>query len=604
MKEYLKIFSLFHSPQKSEVIILLFSSVGMAVLQTVGIASILPFISVINAPEIIHTNKYLAYLYDFFNFNNQKGFLMVLGISTLLILITSNIFSAFATRVQLRFTFLQGHYLSQKLFKQYLSQPYIFFLNHNTADLTKNIIAEIDRCIRGVLSPILNVISRLIITFCIIGLLLLIDPFLAILVFLICGGSYAFIYKINRRSLNICGKKSATTQSYRNKIVNEAFGGIKDLKLLGKESEFLKMYSSPSYEFAMSQTKSQTIAELPKYALETMIFGGILLIMLYFIGIKQDLEGVLPVLALYAFAGYRLMPALQRIFAGLTALRFHLPVLDMINKDIIHSYQGGSNLLSHESKSPPLKFYDTVTLQNVTYSYPKSGAVVLQNLDLSIQANTTIGFVGETGSGKTTLIDIILGLLPLKNGKLLVDGTHIKSNNVRSWQKNIGYVPQQIYLADDSVTNNIAFGVPGNDIDHHAVTKAAQIAKVHDFVLNSLSNGYETKIGERGIRLSGGQRQRIGIARAVYHDPQILILDEATSALDGATENAIMDAIHNLSKEKTILMIAHRITTVKECDIIHVMDKGEIIESGTYEDLIDSSVQFREMAKVSSPDIN
>lgn len=600
MNDYQKIFSLFYSAKKSEIIVLLFSSIGMAILQTVGIASILPFISVITSPESIYTNKYIAYLYALFNFTNQKEFLLALGGLTLLVVIISNVFSAFATRSMLRFSFFQAHYLSKKLFQQYLTQPYIFFLDRNSADLAKNIISEVDRCVAGVLAPALDVISRIIITFCILGLLVMVDPLLAILVLLICGGSYAFVYKFNRRSLLISGKKSANAQTCRNKTANEAFGGIKDVKLLGKEAAFLKMYSAPSYEFAVSQTRRQTIVELPKYILETIIFGGILLIMLYFIGFKENLQGILPVLALYAFAGYRLMPALQRIFGGFTALRFHLPLLDLIHKDLILPPQAGNIIPANGAKRSALKFNGTITLQNATYSYPKSAALILENLDLTVQANTTIGFVGETGSGKTTLIDIILGLLPLQNGRLLVDGLDINPANVGSWQENIGYVPQHIYLADDTVANNIAFGVPVNKIDHDAVMKAAQIAKVHDFVVSRLANGYETKIGERGIKLSGGQRQRIGIARALYHDPRILILDEATSALDGVTENAIMDAINSLSHKKTIIMIAHRLTTVIACDSIHVMDKGKIVASGTYEELMASSPQFRAMAKVTS----
>jgi ABC-type multidrug transport system fused ATPase/permease subunit len=431
----------------------------------------------------------------------------------------------------------------------------------------------------------------------------MIDPLLAVLVFLVCGGSYAIVYKITRRSLTIYGKRSAAAQGLRNKTVNEAFGGIKDLKLLGREEVFLQLYSIPSHDFAKTQAQRQTIAQLPKYALETIIFGGILLIILYFIGIKNNINGILPILSLYAFAGYRLMPALERIFAGLTALRFNMPVLDIIYNDIYDTgHPDTAHLLNHSYQ--PLQFSNTIRLKNVKYKYPQSNIEVIRQLNLEIQANTTVGFVGQTGSGKTTLIDIILGLLPVEDGELLIDDTCINQDNVRNWQKNLGYVPQHIYLADDSISNNIAFGIPHHEIDHQAVTRAAQIARLHDFVQNSLPEGYDTIVGERGVRLSGGQRQRIGIARALYHDPQILILDEATSALDGATENAIMDAIHNLSQQKTVIMIAHRITTLRECNVIHVMEKGEIIESGTFNELMASNAQFSEMANVSSSSIN
>jgi ABC-type multidrug transport system fused ATPase/permease subunit len=343
----------------------------------------------------------------------------------------------------------------------------------------------------------------------------------------------------------------------------------------------------------------QNIAELPKYALETIIFGGILLIILYFIGIKKNISGILPLISLYAFAGYRLMPAFQRIFSGFTSLRFHMPVIDTIYNDLyeINNFQKKTSILHQEDFH--LNFNESIVLHDITYKYPQSRLEIIKKLDLTIYANTTVGFVGETGSGKTTLIDIILGLLSLYEGEILIDGIPLTRTNIRTWQNNIGYVPQQIYLADDSISNNIAFGIHPNDVDHQSVTKAAKIAKIHDFILNNLQNGYETKIGERGVRLSGGQRQRIGLARALYHDPKVLVLDEATSALDGSTEKEIMDAIYNLSREKTIILIAHRITTVKECDTIFVMENGKIVANGNYDKLITSSEQFRAIAKSS-----
>ena len=599
MKDFYKVYSLFLDNKKSKIYILLFCILCMAFLQTAGIASILPFIAVLSSPEIIHTNKYLAALYNGLNFADSNNFLFFLGIGTLIVLIVSNIFSALTTRLLIRFTFLQGHALSQRLFKQYLSRPYIFFLNRNSADLQKNIITEIDRCVIGVFSPALDIITRSIITLFILGLLIVIDPLLSIITILVCGGSYALVYRIARRSLANSGKKAADSQSSRNKIVSEAFGGIKEIKLLGREANFYRVFEPQSHEFAMSLTNSRSISELPKYALETIIFGGILLIMLYLIGVKQNISGVLPLLALYAFAGYRLMPALQRIFAGLTAVRYYLPVLDIIYKDINENDEEGNLSAKHIPESEALKFNDSLILKNVFYKYPESDDKIIKDLNLSIKANTTIGFVGTTGSGKTTLVDIVLGLLPINRGTFCIDGVSIESNNVHKWQKNIGYVPQEIYLADDTVTRNIAFGIPDNEIDQQAIIRAAEIANIHEFVLQGLPHGYDTFLGERGVRLSGGQRQRIGIARALYHNPKVLILDEATSALDGATENAIMDAIHNLSHKKNIIMIAHRITTVKECDKIYVMENGKIIASGKYKELITSCEQFRVMTKAS-----
>jgi ABC-type multidrug transport system fused ATPase/permease subunit len=599
MNDLNKIYSLFFYKKESQVFILLSAMLGMAFLQTAGIASILPFMAVLANPEIIHTNKYLTQLFGLFGFKTQNTFLLFLGTGVLFILIITNIFSALVTRLLIRFTSLQGHSLSELLFKQYLTQPYIFFLNRNSSDFLKNIISEVHRCTYGVFSPALDIITQLIITIFIIGLLLAMDPLLAILVILVCGGSYALVYKISRRSLLNSGKKAADSLTRRSKIVSEAFGGIKDLKLLGRETEFYKLYSIQSYEFAISETNKQTISVLPKYTLETIIFGGILLILLYLLGLKQNMDTVLPLLALYAFAGYRLMPALQRIFAGFASIRFSFPALDILFSDINEDNKTRDFLTAHEIKSPALEFKNSIALLNATYKYPNSEFPVIKNLDLTITANTTIGFVGSTGSGKTTLIDIVLGLLPINDGEFRVDGSLIDTKNVRNWQKNVGYVPQHIYLADDTVNRNIAFGIADDEIDYQAVLHAAKIANIHEFVSRDLQDGYDTILGERGIRLSGGQRQRIGIARALYRDPKVLILDEATSALDGVTENVIMDAIHSLSHKKTIIMIAHRIGTVNECDLIHVMGEGGIIASGTYNELMTSCKQFRDMAESS-----
>ena len=597
MKDYYKVYSLLLGNNKTKISLLLFCVLGMAFLQTAGIASILPFIAVLSSPELIQTNTYLAELYNNLKFTNFNSFLFFLGTGVLVVLIISNIFSAVTTRLLIRFTFLQGHALSQKLFRQYLSQPYIYFLNRNSADLLKNIITEIDRCVIGVFAPALDIIVRSIITLFIVGLLIAIDPLLAFITLLVCGGSYALVYKIARRHLARSGKLAADSQGSRNKIVSEAFGGIKEIKLLGREENFLINFEPRSRDFAMSLTNSRTISELPKYALETIIFGGILLIMLYLLNVKENMEGVLPLLALYAFAGYRLMPALQRVFGGLTAVRYYLPVLEIIFTDINEKFQGEDVSVKHVPESQTLAFTDSLILENITYQYPNSDEDVIKNLNLTIKANTTIGFVGTTGSGKTTLVDIILGLLQIINGTYKIDGVEVDSGNIRNWQKNIGYVPQEIYLADDTVARNIAFGIPDNEIDQRAISRAAQTANIDEFVLQGLPHGYDTFLGERGVRLSGGQRQRIGIARSLYNDPKTLILDEATSALDSSTENAIMEALQHLYHEKTIIMIAHRITTVKECDTIYVMENGRIIASGKYDELIRSCSQFREMAK-------
>jgi len=596
IKNFAKIFALLSKREKRQICWLFGGILIMGLTEITGIVSIAPFMGIVSNPEMIHTNRYLSQVYNALGFSSSNQFLFFSGVVVLSVLAFGNGFSSFITWLLLRFTFLQGHSLSVRLLNKYLSQPYVFFLNRNTADLSKNILMEVHRVIGGVLIPGMQVLTKVVVALSILGLLLVVDPLLAVTVAIVLGGAYAAVFGLVRMKLARIGKTSAEARSQCFKVASEALGGVKDLKLFGRESVFLQRYSTTSRQFAGYEATSQIFSQLPKYALETIAFGGILLIVLYLIGVKQDAGTALPLISLYAFAGYRLMPALQRIFIGMTIIRYNLPALDILYDDLISS--DSSTTIAPVEQVSPMDFKDRIELSDVVYYYPNASVPAVDNLNLEIKSKTTVGFVGVTGSGKTTTVDIILGLLLPSSGKLIVDGVEITPENVRSWQKNLGYVPQSIYLTDDTVICNIAFGIKDEEIDIDAVKRAARIANLHDFIMRDLPNGYETLVGERGVRLSGGQRQRIGIARALYHDPKVLIFDEATSALDGITENAIMEAIQNLSRKKTIIMIAHRLTTVQECDVIYMLEKGKVIAKGTYSELIESSSQFRKMANV------
>jgi len=319
--------------------------------------------------------------------------------------------------------------------------------------------------------------------------------------------------------------------------------------------------------------------------------------MMYMVIITKDYQQIVPLVGLYALAAYRLMPALQQIFQDLTSVRFSRCALDVIYNDFTQcAYKQRESISPQTQQSLP--FSKSIEFRKMTFQYSKAPKPIIEDFDLLINANTTIGLVGATGAGKTTIIDILLGLLTPRKGGIFVDGVKVTEENIRSWQKNLGYVPQHIYLCDDTVKRNIAFGVPDNEIDGQAVRGAAILANIHDFVEKELPQQYETLVGERGIRLSGGQRQRIGIARTLYHNPSVIVFDEATSALDGITEDTILEAIHHLAHKKTIVIIAHRLGTVKECDIIYLLEQGRIVDQGTYDQLLANNQQFRKMAKV------
>ncbi len=567
----------------------------MAFVEVIGVASIMPFIAVLSDPEAITHHARLAWIYHYYHFVDKHAFLIFLGFGVLGILVVSNAISMLTTWLMLRFTYARQYSLSQRLFRQYLFQPYTFFLQRNSSELAKNILTEVVTVVNRAFIPGMQLIAKLIVTALILLLLLKIDPVLAFVLTFLLGGAYLGLYINVRKKLSAISKKTQVSTKQQFKLVAEAFGGIKDIKLLNRENYFLNSFGYFSKQQADDEATGNIIAHLPRYALETIAFGGVLTIILYLLMTKKDINDAMPLLALYAFASFRLMPAMQQIFTSVAFLRMSRGALTTLTED-----------LTELKISPPapitaaLAFTKELTLSNISFSYPDVQKPVIHALNLTIPANSTVGVVGMTGAGKSTLIDIILGLLTPQSGNVLVDGQAITQANLLAWQKKIGYVPQMIFLADDTIKNNIAFGMADANIDMSAVERAATMANIHHFITDQLDARYNTLVGDRGVRLSGGQRQRIGIARALYHDPEILVLDEATSSLDTLTENVILEAIRELSHKKTIIIIAHRLTTLTECDMIHVLKGGEIISSGTYHALLENSSPFREMARVTS----
>ncbi len=556
----------------------------MALLDTIGVASILPLIAVLSNPNIIETNIILNKMFQIsvaFGVENNKQFLFVLGLLVFVILITSLAFKAFTTYLQVRFIEMRQYTVAKNLIEKYLHQPYSWFLNRNSADLGKTILSEVNQVIAGGLGPFLELIARGTIVLLLTTLLMIIDPKLALIVGISLSIAYWLIFYFTRGYLNRVGGERLKNNKLRFMSISEAFGAAKEVKVSGLEQVYIKRFSDPAQSFATINSSVSIISSLPRYFLEAIAFGGILIIILYLMAQTGNFNNVLPIISLYVFAGYRLMPALQQVYASFTQLAFIGPSIDRLYDDV----KNLEPLYSNEDKTI-LSLKKTITLNNVFYNYPNASRTTLKNINLKIFAKTTIGLVGATGSGKTTTVDIILGLLQAQKGTLEVDGQVITRQNSRAWQRCVGYVPQHIFLSDDTVAANIAFGVDPKNIDQIAVEKASKIANLHEFVIDELSQQYQTIIGERGIRLSGGQRQRIGIARALYHNPQVLILDEATSSLDNETEKAVMDAVNNLNKDITVILIAHRLNTVKNCDIIFKLDKGKVVDQGTFDEII------------------
>jgi len=593
MKLTQKINIIFTKSELKRILFLFFGMVIMGLFEIIGVTSIVPFIAVVVSPELIYENSYLEQVYTLFNFQNEIDFIIFLGIFVILMMLISNSYQAFMTWVITYFTKKQESRLSVRLLNNYLMQPYGFFLLRNSSDLGKNVLSEVQGVTGGFVMQSLMIASKIIVSVFLFIMLVIVDPYIAFIASIFLGSIYFVIYRIVKQRLYKIGLSSTKNTFELYKAANESLSGIKDIKLHSTEEEFVNRFLIPSEKLASFGSQKILIASLPRYLLEVVAFGGVIALIISLISLTDDINSsIFPVISLYVMAGYRLMPAIQQIYSGFATLKFHLPAFDLLVKEF-----SNSNVVHKDQLSKiPFSFSEKLEISNLNFTYESSEVSVLNNLSLDLYPNTTVGIVGSTGSGKTTLIDIILGLLTPVSGGISIDGVEINNHNKSLWQRHIGYVPQSIYLIDDTIIANIAFAVPANEISIEKAIKAAKIAELHDFI-SGLPDQYQTIVGERGVRLSGGQRQRIGIARALYHNPSVLVLDEATSSLDGITENIIMETIKKLSHKKTIIMIAHRLSTVKECDIIHLMSNGKILDSGTYKYLIDHSEEFKKMAR-------
>ena len=587
MQNLKNVLYLLTAQERSKASLLLAMMTIMALIDMIGVASILPFTAVLVNPSLIETNSILNFMFQTsltFGIENYHQFLFLLGVLVFVLLVISLTFKALTTYAQVRFVEMREFTISKRLIESYLHQPYEWFLNNHSADLGKNILSEVQQLINYALRPLTELLSKGIVAIALMLLLIIVNPILALIIGLSLGGVYIIIFYLLRGYLDKIGKKRLENNKLRFTAVTEAFGAIKEVKFRGLENLYIENFSKVSQIFAKTQASSQTIGQLPRFILEAIAFGGILIIILYLMMSEGSFNNALPFLTLYIFAGYRLMPAFQQIYGSFTQLTFISPSLEKLKNDL-----KVLNRHNHSIDQSNLSFNQSLILKDIDYNYPNSSRKVLKNINLTIPVRSSVGFVGTTGSGKTTLVDIILGLLEAQNGILEVDGQIITKKNLSAWQSIIGYVPQNIYLSDDSISSNIAFGIQKQDIDFLAVKKAAKIASIHKFIENELNEKYNTNIGERGVRLSGGQRQRIGIARALYHNPKILILDEATSALDIQTEKDIMDSINTLGQNITTILIAHRLNTVKNCDFIFKFEKGEIIKKGNYSDILNDN---------------
>lgn len=550
--------------EKKKIIIVLLLTIVMAFLETLGVLSVMPFLAVLSSPNIIENDTRVHYFYEILGSTSYTNFIIKLGLVSIASIFVSSLFKVIHSYGISRFVSLQRHYLSTRLLSIYLKQDYDFFIQKNSSELTKNILSQVDQLVDSIIQPLMSIISYGLVIACMVFLIFIYNPYIAISVFSVFLIVYTSIYFSVKKFLGKIGQEFQHANSERYKACNEVLGGIKDVKINHADQGYLQYFQQQSSIFARHLAANQTVGSIPLLLVESMGYCAIIGLAVSLVLNNQNISTILPSLGLFGFAAYRMLPAAQNIYRAISDMRFSFDSANKILDDLYLPVQ-----LNEKNNSHKLIFKHQIELRNISYAYPAyPDKNVLKDFRLVIPYKCSVGIVGKSGSGKSTLMDILLGLLQPQQGELLIDGVVINKSNVHLWQRLVGYIPQFIYLADDTVAQNIAFGIPKDDIDMNAVVSAAKAAQIHDFIVNHLKDGYNTLVGERGVMLSGGQRQRVGIARALYKDPQVLFMDEATSALDVETEKAVNEAINALSGKKTMIIIAHRESAVAQCDRI------------------------------------
>ncbi len=579
-----------HEQRQLGLLILLM--IVQACLEVVSIGSILPFMALLERPEAIHTTWFTQQAYETLGFTSDRGFLIFTGLCVLGLFVVVNAVNTLRLCAQAHFSWMRSFSISKRLLTTYLAQPYTFFLGRNSADFTRNIYQEVRQVIIGLILPLVTLLSRCISICLILTLLIYVDWAVSLGIASAFAATYGLVFLVSRKYLKEIGHRIVAANEACYRATNEAFGGIKEAKLKGMEQVYIDTCSPQGHMVAKMNRRRVIIARTPRYILETVAFGSMLIVVLILLSSSNSISSIIPTLSIFAFAGYRLMPSLSQIFVAFASIRSSTASLDIVVSDLGLAPEP----ISEQSSNTSMTLDSSLELKSVSFQYLTDSPIVLNDVDLSIRRGESVAIVGSTGAGKTTLLDILLGLLEPTEGTMTIDSIPVTPQNVRGWQSQIGYVPQNIFLSDDSISRNITLGIPDEEVRQEQVEFAARVAGLHEFIQGELPDGYRTSVGERGIRLSGGQIQRLGIARAIYQNPGVIFLDEATSALDSRTERQVMEGLRKQAEDRTVIIIAHRLTTVRFCDRIVVLDSGTISDIGTWDELMARSEVFRQLA--------
>ncbi len=589
-----KLFSLLDPRERRQAWIILGLTLITGFAQAVGVFSVFPFLNVALNPGLIQQNDALRFVYNLFGFTRGLYFLIFLGIVVFLALLFSNGITTLTIYAKTRFSQMRTHSISSRLLEHYMKNDYEFYTSRNSSDLVKNIIQEVSGLI-GYLLSFFDIVVNASILVSILVTILLVDFATSLVAALLFGSIYILLTISLRRVIRRKGQERNQANQDRVRFATEGLNSYKTTKVMGVEDYYTDNYNIHSLIFAKSNAFSSAAASIPRYLIEAIAAGGIVLFVVVEIALGRSIETLAPLIGLFGLAGYRMLPALQSVYGSYSSMTYLEPIVERIYDDVANAKAYEATI--QEDRITPLPFHQGIVFKQASFKYQRAESDVLKQINLTIKKDSMVGIVGKTGSGKTTLMDLILGLLFVQSGTMSIDEEPITPGNVKQWQRQIGYVPQDIYLSDDSVRNNIAFGQSNEAIDDDQIKRVIKMAALEDLI-GRLPQQEETIVGERGVRLSGGERQRIGIARALYRQPQLLVLDEATSSLDGKTEEEVLTAIRDAAKDITIVMVAHRLNTLVDCDVIHVMQEGALIDQGTYQDLLSRNAAFQQMAKL------
>ena len=588
-----KLLYLFDARSKKIALLLIFMIFLGVVLEMLGIGIIIPLITLFSSSEPLKTSPFLGTLYDWLQPESETQFIVWNLAGVILLYVVKNIYLLALTYIQNRFILARQHELGTRLFRSYLYSPYQFHLKCNSSELLRNVKLTAN-IINSICMPLILCITELMVVFGIFLILLWVDLFSAVvattclLIFL--GGYTIFV----RKKLTTLGEDSQYYEGKTYQQVNQSLGAIKEVKTLGRENFFSKIFSGHLFQYTHAQQTSVLLSQSGRFIAETIAIGLILGVMIFHLNTGKTTSSILVTFSLFTVAAMRVLPSINRLNWGFSVIRFGIPSLD----EVFSHLKKCEKFIIEDSVrkiADRILFDNQIEFRNVSYKYRNSENHSLESFSLIIPKKSKVALVGASGAGKSTAIDLILGLLKSSSGDVLVDGKNIHES-LFSWQQQIGYVPQSIYVLDDTIQNNIAFGVQKEFFDEEKVWAALRLAQLDSFV-KGLPNRLDTMIGENGVRFSGGQRQRIGIARALYHEPKVLIMDEATAALDNATEYNFINSIENLSGKCTIIWVAHRLSTVKNCDVIFFLSHGRIIDSGSYDFLLSENAEFAQMVK-------